>query len=492
MRSGALAAAGPGVSWRVRSCLWLGLGVAAVASACSAGGGEPPPGNARGGSGNVGVGGATVAGNGPGSGGSSVTSGGAQQTGAGGAPSSGGAVTVNNGGSVTTNGGAAPGAGGAAPGAGGMACQTAETKFEPKIPTVYVMVDRSGSMFDCLSTTNPEPSCGASNMMQDKNDTAWVKLRTATLQVIESLQAEVRFGFASFTGTNPASSGKCPMIDKVAPNFNNHTAISTLYNSLAFQPETTESGKKFETPARESLDLIGAELMADATPGDKFILFVTDGQPDYCDDSNTLCAPDSVVAGLQALKAKGITTIVMGIKSNIQDLAPNILQSFANAGMGEPTMAPLKTATQQPTAFYDECKNIAGWARDLVASGKPDERGTTLGTYSAESGPTKARTPNAADQAELLKELTSALSGVKSCTFDLSNVNGKSIKVDLNQLAAAEVKIESVKVPLDMTNGWGMANATQLVLTGTACDTWRKPETDDIAFNFPCDTIIFE
>jgi hypothetical protein len=26
--------------------------------------------------------------------------------------------------------------------------------------------------------------------------------------------------------------------------------------------------------------------MATTTPGDKYILFITDGEPDYCDDSN--------------------------------------------------------------------------------------------------------------------------------------------------------------------------------------------------------------
>jgi hypothetical protein len=459
----------------------------------------------------VGVGGATAAGGGPGNGGS-VTANGGALPGAGGATSSGGAGTVSNGGSGTTNGGAlpgaggaAPGAGGAAPGAGGMACQTAETKFEPKIPTVYVMVDRSGSMFDCLSTSDTmEPSCGASNMMQNKNDTPWVKLREATLQVIQSLQAEVRFGFAAFTGTNPNSGGMCPIIDKVPPNFGNYDAIAKVYNELAFQPETTESGKKFETPAHQALANLGKDLLADPTPGDKFILFVTDGEPDYCTDENGLCAPDSVVASLQGLKKQGITTIVMGLQSTYKssNISPDTLQAFANAGMGEPTKAPVRGANETAQAFYDQCSNIPGWNADRIALMKPATRQTTLadgtmipttlGEYSATSGPTKPRTPEAADQAGLLKELTAALSGVKSCTFDLSNVNGKSIKVDLNQLAAAEVKIENAKIPLDMTNGWGMANATQLVLTGTACDTWRKPETDDIAFNFPCDTIIFE
>jgi hypothetical protein len=428
-------------------------------------------------------GGGTALGNGgssTGAGGSSNTNGGSAS---GGMATANGGATNGSGGSSTGSGGAVSSAG--MTGAGGSACQMAKYNFEPKIPTVYVMVDRSGSMFDCLSTTNPEPSC------KTQDDTAWVKLKNAALSVIDSLEGQVRFGFASFTGTNPQNGGMCPMIDQVAPALNNFTPIKTLYDSLPFQPETTESGKKFETPARQSLDMIGAKLLADTAPGDKYILFVTDGQPDYCDDANTLCAPDSVIAGLQALNAKGVVTIVMGLQSAANDLPPGILQAFANAGRGEATVAPVR-ANQTAFSFYDECNGVAGWHADLVASGKTAVRGVTLGTYSDAAGPTKPYTPNSSDQAALVSQLGTALAGVKSCTFDLSNVNGQSIKVDLNNLAAASVSIEGTMVPQNDTTGWSMASASQLVLNGAACDNWRKPNNNKIDFNFPCSTIIFE
>jgi hypothetical protein len=361
--------------------------------------------------------------------------------------------------------------------------------FMPKIPTVYVMVDRSGSMFDCQSTSGRENSCDT------QADTAWVKLREASLAVIRSLQADVRFGFASFTGTDPAHGGTCPQLDQVAPALNNADAIAAVYNMLPFQPNTNESGKKFETPANQALATIGEKLIADAYPGDKYILFVTDGQPDYCDDANSLCAPDSVVYYLQTLKAKNVRTIVMGLKppAGAWDIGPGVLQAFANAGAGEPTVAPLLRPESQTTfSFYDECAGIAGWAADLTVSGKPKERGTTLGTYEATAGPTMPYTPNAADQASLTTQLGAALSGVKSCTFDLSNVNGQSIKVDLNKLAEASIAIEGKMVAQDPATGWSMASQTQLVLNGAACDTWRMPDVNDISFNFPCKTIIFE
>lgn len=362
------------------------------------------------------------------------------------------------------------------------ACQQAEVKFEPKIPTVYMLVDRSGSMFDCLSTTDTqEASCTT------PNDTAWVKLKSAALNVIEGLQNDVRFGFAAFTGTNEERGGKCPMIDQVEPALNNLGAIKTLYDSLPFQPNTTESGKKFETPAREALDMIGAKLRADTTPGDKYVLFVTDGEPDYCDDQNALCAPDSVVAGLQNLYAQGITTLVMGLQASTGALPPGILQAFTNAGRGEPTVAPLRKATDTTFDFYDQCLGVAGWKADLTASGKTAERGVTLGTYSATAGPSKPSAPSSSDQDLIVKELRRALQTVKTCDFDLQ---GK-IKVNVAKAGDGKVLIDGSAVTYDASkvNGWHMETETQLSLDGPACEKWRSTG-QKINFDFPCDIIV--
>jgi len=345
-------------------------------------------------------------------------------------------------------------------------------------------------MFDCQSTTTVENSCPT------PSDTSWVKLRDAALPVIMGLQSTVRFGFAALTGTDPAHGGTCPMIDQIDPALNNYDAIAQVYNSLPFQPDTNQGGKKFESPTRQPLDMLGAKLLADPTPGSKFIVFVTDGQPDYCDDSNVLCAPDSVIGGLQALYTKGITTIIIGLQSKLNNLPAGTLQAYANAGAGEPAVMPLPQGGDMNT-IWDQCQNIAPWLADLTTTGKTQVRGATVGTYATAAGPTKPYTPDAADQAMLTAQLMQALSGVKSCSFDLGNINGQTIKVDLNQLAGAHVCLNKTcpganEVAQDATNGWSMSSATELTLNGTACTNWRKPSTNDISFDFPCKSIIFE
>jgi hypothetical protein len=331
-------------------------------------------------------------------------------------------------------------------------CQEGNYKYVPQIPTVYLMVDRSGSMFDCLSTTAVESSCTTAA------DTPWSKL-------------------------------------------DNHDAIKAVYDGLPFQPNTNESGKKFETPASQSLGLIGANLLADTTEGAKYILYVTDGEPDYCGDGNALCPPDGVVGTLQKLKTSGITTIVIGIKSMIAtDLPAGVLEAFANAGAGEPTVAPLRGATAKIEDIYDACYNTGapaddaagGWTREFVATGKPLMRGETIGTYAATAGPTKPYRPDVGNQTMLINQLSQALSGVKSCTFNLNNLEGKMLKVDSTMLSQVSVSIQGTTVALDPTNGWHLNGTSELELTGTACATWRMPQSTDIKIQIPCAVIIVE
>jgi hypothetical protein len=379
-------------------------------------------------------------------------------------------------------------------GTGGI-CQMAEIVYVPKIPTVYLVVDRSGSMFHCLASTQP--------VCANKADTSWSQLNTAIQSVIKQLEKEVRFGFTTIYGTNPTGGGSCTvatagtLTDNVPPKLDNAMAIKTAFDNLPWplEAESSQPGKKFESPASYALKAATKALMDFTEPGDKYIIFLTDGQEDYCDDALEICASDSTVGALQAAFAASIRTIVFGLQTTQFNLPGAVLDAFANAGAGEPTV-PSLMSNLDPTAIFDQCQGVTPWRTDLTASGHPTTRGPTavVGTYSPTAGPTKPFKPNAADQTMLVTQLSAALAGVKSCTFDLNDVNGKMIKVDTTKLALAHVKIEGVEIPLGATDGWNvLASApTQLVFSGAACTTWRNPNSKKIDLQFPCGTIIFE
>lgn len=417
-------------------------------------------------------------------------------SGSGGTTGSGGAAPGATGGAA--GGGTAPMGSGGTPGAaggagavdgtpdGGMSdriCQMAQFKFEPKIPTVFVLVDRSGTVF--------------------ANDTTGIffTLRTAVLEVVQRLQAEVRFGLGVFVG----EAGKmCPIFDQVPAALNNHTALAALYNRLG-RPQF-----KAETPAVHVLPMVKRSLMADTAPGDKYILFVTDSETDYCGDGNQLCPIDSVTYLLQDLYASGIGTFVLGLPSDASSYSTGALRAFANAGAGFPVAvaAPGTAggALPTPTDIYNQCQGDMTWRSiwtmagrtgtvpSAVYEGAGGAGGAAAGAGGAAGGGRNATvyTPNPNDKNALVDTISKVLSGVKSCVFDLGNVNGQSIKVDLTQLDKAKVLVMGAEVPQSETNGWHMISASELELVGSACERWRMPNIDLIDFQFPCGTIIFE
>jgi hypothetical protein len=496
-----------------------GTGGASTAGSAGKGGSSTPgsagtssPGSAgtsaSGGAGATSAGDAGATGNsggsvGPGTGGVSGTTGAGNGSGAGGAGAgpagttgSAGNGSVGAGGVAGTTSSGSGGNGSGNAGTGGI-CQQAQIKYVPQTPTVYLVVDRSGSMFHCLSTS--ELVCST------KADTSWSKLKSAIQTVVMQLEGNVRFGFTTIFGTNPTGGGSCPLqttgtlADNVAPKLMNYNDIKTKYDSLdTMWPNPSDAmntGKKYESPAMYSIRAATKALMADTTPGAKYIIFITDGQEDYCDDALEICASDSTVGALQGAYAAEVKTIVFGLETTQFNLPAGVLQAFANAGAGETTVPGLMTGLDT-IAIFDQCQGVMPWKTDLTASGHPTTRGptATVGTYGTTAGPTKPFQPSASDSTMLVTQLSQALAGVKSCTFDLKDVNGVAIKVDTSKLNQAHVLIQGTEVPLSATNGWNVevSDPTTLIFSGSACTTWRLPNSQTLDLQFPCGSIIFE
>jgi hypothetical protein len=309
---------------------------------------------------------------------------------------------------------------------------------------------------------------------------SWNPLKAGVLDVIDKLQADVKFGFGAFTGQQ---GGKCPIFDTIAPALNNAAAIKAIYEPLG-----RVTGAAGETPVVQVLPLIEGLLAQGGDDGDKYVLFVTDGEPDFCDNGDAKCPVDAVVGAIQQLSAKGIHTIVFGLKSGLTNISGDTLQAVANAGAGLPVAAPFAGAAVKDVCYA--CQAVPGWVSQWTAAGATQDCQTpgkeTLGSYSPAGGNATVYNPDPADQAALTDQIASVVSGIKSCTFDL----GGQIEVNLSLLAEASVTLEGALVPLSMDNGWRMNNETQLELVGEACSTWRKPESTRIDFNFPCDIII--
>jgi hypothetical protein len=452
----------------------------------SASGGSNGSGGSNSSGGNNGSGGSSSSG-GNGSGGS-VSSGG--NTGSGGSSSSGSGGNTNSGGATGSGGVSGSGGASGSTGSGGAGgdvmvgdagtdavCQTADLTWAPQIPSVFVLVDQSGSEF----STTPAP---------------FSTLRTAVLNVVNSLQSQVRFGVGVFTGDYQDSPVRCPIWNTVAPDINNYAKINTLYSAQS-QPQF-----KAETPAVMVLPLVQKALASDTGTGAKYILFATDSETDFCDDGAPDCPVDAVTYQLQTLYSgtPSIGTKVIGLPATGDNLATEALQNYANAGAGLPVVFPTASGIQTQNQLYSQCKTRGGnagqysWPNLYAATGKPatDADGAAIASYGTAGGNATVFTPASTSETDLEKQISAAINGVKACSFDLSNVGGKSIKVDLTKLSQATIQIEGKTIAQDATNGWSMSSSTTLVLNGTACTTWRMPNVSQIHFGFPCSTIIFE
>jgi len=316
------------------------------------------------------------------------------------------------------------GAGGDADGDG---CNKVEIAFESRTPTVYVLVDRSSSMFE---------------------RSLWEPLKTGVLEVVKKLESDVRFGFATYTGEK---AGVCPdltRVDGIAKG--NYAAIKQAYDAV------TMPRYKGETPTSLALDEV-AKTLRQQEPGPKFILLVTDGEADFCDDPNVTCSRDAVVASAQAAYADGIGTFIFSVGGQVDRLH---LGDVANAGSGQPV------SDRQQQVMY-QCQN-----------GKA--------SYSSSDGDASFFEPDVNDQSALVNALAGVVAGVRSCVFDLK---GK-VEIDLASAQYGRVEVDGVRVPYDGPDGYRLNSSTELELMGAACSKLKSPEPRKVFIDFPCEAVL--
>jgi von Willebrand factor type A domain len=309
----------------------------------------------------------------------------------------------------------------------GQECNRAELTFASRTPTAYILVDRSSSMFD---------------------RGLWAPLKSGVLAIVKQLQADVRFGFASYTGQ---AGGSCPDLTQVPIARRNYDAIARVYDGV--QPPSY----KGETPTSLALGEVAAKLAADPETGPKYILLVTDGEPDMCDDGNLTCARDAVVASAQAAFQDGVGTFILSLGGSVDQ---KHLEDVANAGSGQ-------AVRDRDSAVKYQCQG-------------------GLASYGASAGDAPYFEPDVADQAALVATLSSVVARTRSCVFDLTG----QVEIDLANAELGDVRIDGARLPFG-ANGFRMNNPSQLEFLGSACERLRAPQQVDVSIDFPCEAVLY-
>jgi hypothetical protein len=339
----------------------------------------------------------------------------------------------------------------------GGGCNTRDVKYSGHIPTVALLLDRSGSMNQTY-----EPGPPPLSRWQVLKQT----LLDPTIGLLKPNEAGVRFGIATYTGLKTQAS--CPWIEEVGFALNNYDAASRL---LAATGERVAGDG--ETPTSESIAQLTAKLLADPDVGSKYIVLATDGEPDTCPGvcegrqcpvpdragwpRNPQCGQDRSVAAVQAAFAKGIKTFVIALGDEV---GAEHLQALANAGAGLPVAI---SPAMMEFLTGNTCKIPAA---ELKAQYMP------AGMNAQFFAP--------ANQKALAEAFKTVIDSVRSCKVTLTGM------VVLANAAQGKVSLDGEALKYMDANGWRMNSPTELEVLGTKCDDLlHKPEAA-LQIAFPC------
>jgi hypothetical protein len=322
-------------------------------------------------------------------------------------------------------GGAAAADPGAVPGGPGSTCATGVANTQPITPTVWLVLDGSGSM----------------NEEFDGGDTRWQVLRSALMDgegLVTRLQQTVRFGMVLYSGIDAEEQtqpGMCVQLVTVPPELNNYEAIAAQF------PAEELGGW---TPTDRALEHVIANFpvtnqpMLDAEGDPTYVILATDGAPnDRCDGEQDMMGggnrggggldpevAERVLAATEQGVAMGMHMFIISLAGGDQELQQHLEQVAELTGTGQPPFVP---STQQ--ALIDTFLQIVG---------------------------------NASCQIQLEGSVVAG----KECT--------------------GTVTLNGTELPCNSDNGWRLVDDRTVQLTGTGCEMFLGTSSQ-VHAEFPCD-----
>lgn len=339
------------------------------------------------------------------------------------------------------------------------ACAKVEANFTAVIPTIYVLVDRSGSM-----------KVGLPNMTTGVTESRWDVVKStlveegdpadsATGGVVYRMQGKAKFALATYT-SNGLTGTNCPnMAFSEAGAMPNE--LPKLNNWAGVKAQLDAAGPSGGTPSSEAIDWVWKKIKESDDPN-RILVFASDGDPSYgtsggvqiegCTDYSfsadvaSYNRYDRVVKVVEAMHADKIKTFVISVGSGASAAR---LNEVALAGVGVTD----SMNTSDPN--YPENPN----------------QGATVDDDYFFAG---------TDSGLIQKAFESVITGARPCKFELEG--------RLNALGSnGEVKINGVEKVLNDPNGWKINSVTEIELVGDACKQVRSDPNVDLKVSFSCD-----
>ncbi len=329
-----------------------------------------------------------------------------------------------NGGGTANTGASASGSSGSG-GSNSNVCADVALKANVTTPNVVLIIDQSGSMTDKFG-----------------NGSRWTVLKDALLSdtgLIAELQSVVRFGVALYT-YDEQKDKTCPIITpgNISVALNALDGIRGVYKP-AEPGDNTPTGESIEAVLTQ-VQTLGLTSVDSVDP--TIFVLATDGNPDTCElpdqgafnSANSKVATKRSVDAVKKAYAAGVRTYVIAVASET-DLAQTHVNDLANAGVGDPAAASIKSA---PSYRVDDDKGLRDALRTIV-------------------------------------------SGELSCEVKLE---GKII----GDPCLGTVKLNGSTLTCSDANGWKLIDESTIELSGTSCNALKLGQT--LEATFPCNSVV--
>jgi hypothetical protein len=299
------------------------------------------------------------------------------------------------------------------------------------VPTVWLVLDGSGSMVDLLGETS-----------------RWNALRSALMDpadgVVKSLEADVSFGMVLYDGATPGNiqqplpdggiamfsappATTCPRLVTVEPAMNNFTMLDSMYGATPLGG-STPTDKALEAVVSHLPDQTGQVLDGRINP--IIVVLATDGAP------NNLCTTDftmldvapNVINVVGSLASNNVKTYVISLAGGDMLLTQH-LEQVAAAGM----------------------------------TGKPPFLPT--------------------NKVELVQVFKDIIGPAAACDVALSG------SVKIGNECMGTIKINGTPLVCNDANGWMLKDKSTITISGTACDDYRNNVSAVLEADFPCEAI---
>jgi hypothetical protein len=303
-------------------------------------------------------------------------------------------------------------------------CAEGDANTSPVTPTVWLVLDGSGSMKEDFG-----------------GQSRWDALRAALMDpggVVDTLQHSVRFGMVLYSGNDNdmvAAGGECFQLVTVQPALDNYSMLSAQYPAMELGG-WTPTDRALDNVV-STLPVTNSQVVLDAKPDPIYVILATDGAP------NDQCSGD----GGNRTRGGGSSQFDPVTAQRVLDVVGKGVQM----GM-QMFVISLAGGDQQLAMHLEQVADLGGTGQPPFTPSNKDDLVSTL----------------------------QQIIGNATCQVRLSG------SVIAGKECSGEVSLNGNALACNQPDGWKLADASTVQLTGAACDTFLQTQSL-VHAAFPCD-----